>query len=72
MKKYFIVLGILGGSFLLYLVAREIYIDQKQKEQLLYNVCKEQGCSDDDCKLFSTVQGSCEIKCSSGRYIKKW
>jgi hypothetical protein len=72
MKRILIGLGITAGILLFALLLRFGYLHDKHQEQLLYNICREQGCSDAQCQYFAQNSAAIRIECSNGRYVKRW
>jgi len=50
---------------------RWAYLYEKQQEQLYYNICREHGGSDADCKLFATYAGNIKIHLANGETISR-
>jgi hypothetical protein len=53
-------------------VLRSAYLADQRYVQLLYNTCRDVGCSDAKCKFFAQSEEIIQIDCGNGYYIKKW
>lgn len=68
MKPKLLIVLIIFGFVFLSGVCREIYLEQKEQEKRIYNVCIEYGCSENECQLISSSAkyGSYSIVCPHG------
>ena len=71
MKKL-IGLGIAVIIIVMMFVLRAAYLADKQREQLLYAACRENGCAEAACQLFATSTEAVQVDCGNGHYVKKW
>lgn len=71
MNKIYLSLGIFIFVLGIAALFRIAYFQDKKTEQLYYTICREQGCSDAVCQLFSKYTGSVKIECSNGYIISK-
>lgn len=70
MKKYFAGILIFASVVLLFILLRWVYLQDKQREQLEYQVCLEMGCSESQCKLFAHYAGQINLPCPNGHVSK--